>query len=57
MTDKPPLDDPRWAHHADRVADERHVHQEWRLVDGDGTEHAHVEEWVNRRARTERPPS
>ena len=54
---KPSLDDERWQHHADHDVDEHHVHQEWRLVDDDGHEHRHVEEFVNRRARTERPPT
>lgn len=57
MGAKPPLDDPRWRHSADYdTQDPRFVHQEWKLTDEDGHEHRHVEEYVNRRARHERPP-
>lgn len=57
MGGRPALGDRRWSHHADHLTDDpRFVDQEWRLVDEHGTEHAHVERGVNRRARTARPP-
>lgn len=52
------LDDPRWVHHKDHETDHpAFVDQEWRVEDEDGTVHTHTEHNVNRRARTERPPT
>lgn len=52
---KPLLADPRWRHVADTPADEHHVHQSYLLVDEDGEVHTHTTQWVNLRARTDRP--